>query len=110
MEQKPLLPVMVDFRIFCVKQAGKLPSSVQMGIKDGHDGRAQGREPENRLAQKGTETGKRFPCRRAAEQGFIRHIRKEQKGAQRGGRQQKRSREIIPGGRQGARQDEYGAQ
>ena len=110
MEQKPLLPVMVDFRIFCIKQAGELPSSVQMGIKDGHDGRAQGREPENRLAQKGTETGKRFPCRREAEQGFIRHIRKEQKGAQRGGRQQKRSREIIPGGRQGARQDEYGAQ
>ena len=26
------------------------------------------------------------------------------------GRQQKSSREIIPGGRQGARQDEYGAQ
>ena len=53
-----------------------------MGVKDGHDGRVQGREPENRLAQKGTETGKRFPCRRAAEQGFIRHIRKADKSQQ----------------------------
>lgn len=49
MEQEPVLPVMIDFSVPLRKQAGEAASSVQMGVKDGHDRRAQDGDPENRL-------------------------------------------------------------
>lgn len=81
-----------------------------MGIKDGHDRRAQEGNPESRLEQEGPEPGRRSLLRWAAEQGFIHYVRKEQKSAQRGGRQQQCPHEIISRGRQGAGQNKHGAQ